>query len=156
MNLKLYNKSPFGLFSDFDKEFEDFWMAKRDKNSSFPSCDFHEDKDHYFLSLDLPGLSKKDLKIHYENQVLTVSGERKEEYKKESQENNSYFSEKFYGSFSRSFKIPSHLDQDKIEAQFSDGVLELVLPKTTESKGKEIEVKEGKKTLLSNKTKKVS
>ena len=156
MNLKLYNKSPFGLFSDFDKEFEDFWMTKRDKNSSFPSCDFHEDKDHYFLSLDLPGLSKKDLKIQYENQILTVSGERKEEYKKESKENNSYFSEKFYGSFSRSFKIPSQLDQDKIEAQFSGGVLELILPKTKENRGKEIEVKEGKKTLLSNKAKKES
>jgi len=142
MNLKLYNKNPLGFFSDFDREFEDFWMAK--KQGSFPACDFHEDKDHYFLSLDLPGLSKKNLKIHYENQVLTVSGERKEEYKKETKENGSLFSEKFYGSFSRSFKMPSRLDQDKIEAQFSEGVLELVLPKAKESRGKEIEVKEGK------------
>ena len=156
MNLKLYNKSPFGLFSDFDKEFEDFWMAKRDKQGSFPVCDFHEDKDHYFLSLDLPGLNKGDLKINYENQILTVSGERKEEYKKESQDDNSHFSEKFYGSFSRSFKIPSQLNQDKISAHFSDGVLELVLPKAAESRGKEIEVKEGKQSLFSRKTKKVS
>jgi len=156
MNLKLYNKSPFALLSDLDREFEDFWKAKRDKQGSFPACDFHEDKDHYFLSLDLPGLSKKNLKIHYENQILTVSGERKEEYKKESQESHSHFSEKFYGFFSRSFKIPSQLNQNKIEAQFSEGVLELVLPKATESKGKEIEVKEGKKTLFSTLNKKVS
>lgn len=155
MNLKLYNKSPFGLFSDFEKEFEDFWTAKRESAGVFPICDFHEDKNHYFLSLDLPGLSKKDLKINYENQILTVSGERREEYKKESKDSGARFSEKFYGSFSRSFKIPSQLDQDKIEAQFADGVLELTLPKAKETRGREIEVKEGK-SLLSNRAKKVS
>ena len=156
MNLKLYNKSPFHLLSDFEKEFEDFWVAKRERQNSFPVCDFHEHRNHYFLSVDLPGLNRKDLKINYENQILTVSGERREEYQKEFQDKNSHFSEKFYGSFSRSFKLPSLLDQDKIEAQFSDGVLELVLPKATESRGKEIEVKEGKKNLFSKVTKKVS
>ena len=156
MNLKLYNKKPFGFLSDFDGEFDDFLATKRDSKNSFPVCDFHEDKGHYFLSLDVPGLAKEDLKINYENQVLTISGERKEEYKKESQEGHSYFSEKFYGSFSRSFKLPSRLDENKIEAQFSDGVLELMLPKAIESRGKEIEVKEGKKKLFSKLAKKVS
>ena len=143
MNLKLYNKTPWGLLSDLDKEFEGFWPVTGDKtNRSFPACDFHEDKDNYFISLDLPGLKKEGIKINYENQMLTISGTRQEEYTKELKENNSRFTEKFYGSFSRSFKLPSSIDEDKVEAHFANGVLELVLPKT--SKSKEIPVKEGK------------
>ena len=159
MKLKLYNnKTPLGFFSDFDREFENFWMVPGRNTDFFPSSDFHEDNNNYFLSLDLPGLSKKNIKISYENQVLTVSGERKEEYTKDIKENKSRFTEKLYGAFSRSFHIPSGIDQDKIEAQFSNGVLELVLPKSSKSCGHHIEVKEDKKesSLFSKFKKKVS
>ena len=157
MNLKLYNKNPWGFLSEIDKDFDSFWAVPKDK-SSFPACDYHEDKDNYFISMDLPGLKKENLKINYANQILTVSGERKEEFSKELKENNSRFSEKFYGSFKRSFHLPSSIEENKVEAQFLNGVLELVLPKTSLSRGKEIPVKDGKseQTLFSKLTKKVS
>ena len=158
MNLRLYNKTPWGLLSDLDKEFDNFWPAPGEKNkNSFSACDFYEDKDNYFISLDLPGLKKENIKINYENQMLTISGTREEEYTKELKENTSRFTEKFYGAFSRSFNLPALIEEDKAEAHFSNGVLELVLPKTSKSKGKEISVKEGRESSLFSKlTKKVS
>ena len=155
MNLRLYNKTPWGLLSDLDKEFEGFWPKLEGRNKhSFPACDFHEDKDNYFISLDLPGLKREDIKISYENQMLTISGTRKEEYTKELKETNSRWIEKSYGTFSRSFNLPSWIEEDKASAHFSNGVLELVLPKTSQSKGKEIPIKEGKEGSLFSKLKK--
>ena len=156
MNLKLYKQNPWGLLSELDKEFDRFWPALESKNKhSVPACDFHEDKDNYFISLDLPGLKRENIKISYENQMLTISGTRKEEYTKELKENDSRWTEKVYGTFSRSFNLPSWIEEDKASAHFSNGVLELVLPKTSKSKGKEIPVKEGKDgSLFSKLTKK--
>ena len=78
MNLKLYNKNPWGFLSELDKELDNFWSAPADQHkSAFSACDFHEDKDNYFISMDLPGLKKEDLKINYANQILTISGERR-------------------------------------------------------------------------------
>ena len=158
MNLRLYNKTPWGLLSDLDKEFEGFWPALEGRNKhSVPACDFHEDKDNYFISLDLPGLKRENIKISYENQMLTISGTREEKYTKELKETNSRWTEKSYGTFSRSFNLPSWIEEDKASAHFSNGVLELVLPKASQSKGKEIPVKEGKEgSLFSKLTKKVS
>lgn len=147
MKLKHYNKSPWQFFYDMDKAFEnweDWGFPLTGKKDKYPACDFYEDKDHYFISFDLPGLTKENLKIHYENNVLTVSGTRREEYKEE-HKNHSHFMERFYGSFSRSFNLPSSIDEDKIEAHFTNGVLELLLPKAVKGKGKEIPVKEGKR-----------
>ena len=158
MNLKLYNKTPWGLLSELDKEFEGWFPVPENKNRhSVPACDFHEDKDNYFISLDLPGLKRENIKINYENQILTISGTRKEEYTKELKETNSRWTEKSYGTFSRSFKLPSWMEEDKASAQFSNGVLELILPKASQSKGKEIPVKEGKEgSLFSKLAKKAS
>ena len=156
MNLKLYNKNPWGttpweknpwgFLSELDKELDNFWSVPKEQNKShFLACDFHEDKDHYFISMDLPGLKKEHIKINYANQILTVSGEREEERSKASKEaEHSRFSEKFYGSFKRSFRLPSSIEENKVEAQFTHGVLELILPKSHLSRGKEITVKEGK------------
>ena len=158
MNLKLYNKTPWGLLSDIDKEFEGFWPALEGRNkNSIPACDFHEDKDNYFISLDLPGLKRENIKINYENQILTISGTRQEEYSKELKENSSRFTEKVYGSFSCSFNLPGLIEEDKVEAHFSNGVLELALPKASKSKGKDIPVKPAEDgSLFSKLTKKVS
>ena len=140
MNLKLQDKSPWRLLCDM----EDFWgFPEERKKQAFPACDFHEDKDHCFISLDLPGLKKEDIKIRYENKILSISGNRKEEYKRE--RGRGPFVEKFYGSFQRSFSLPFDLDEDKISAHFSNGVLELALPKTSQSKGKEIAITEGQR-----------
>ena len=146
MNLKLYDKNPWRLFYEADKDFENFWdFPMERKRQAFPACDFYEDKNHFLISFDLPGLKKEDIKINYENKLLTVSGTRKEEHEKEDKQNHYRFAEKFYGSFNRSFTLPSSIDQNKIEAHFANGVLELILPKTQQSKGMEIPVQEGKR-----------
>ena len=77
---------------------------------------------------------------------MTISGTREEDNKQENKHNtHSRFLEKFYGSFNRFFTLPSSIDEEKIEAHFANGVLELSLPKTSKSKGREILVKEGKR-----------
>jgi len=148
MSLKLYDKNPWRLFYEADKDFENFWdFPMERKRQAFPACDFYEDTNHFLISFDLPGLKKEDIKINCENRLLTVSGARKKEYEKEDKQNHYRFTEKLYGSFNRSFTLPSSIDQDQIEAHFTDGVLELVLPKTQQSKGVEIPVQEGKRKL---------
>ncbi len=97
------------------------------------------------VSFDLPGLKKEDIKINYENRLLTVSGTRKEEREGEDRQSHFQFSEKFYGSFNRSFTLPLPVNQDKISARFADGVLEFFLPKAKEGRGAEIPIQAGKR-----------
>lgn len=151
MNLILYNKNPWKWMNDMNRDFDDFWdFPMERKKQAFPACDFHEDKDHCFISMDLPGMKKEDIQINYENKLLTVSGKREEEYREEDKKDQSRFVEKFYGSFSRSFNLSSAIDEDKISAHFANGVLELVLPRTMKSRGKAIPVVEGKRKLFPN------
>ena len=103
-----------------------------------PRMDVKETKDAYELMADLPGLSKKDINISLNDDVLTVKGERKSEEKKE--EEGRYYAERNFGSFSRSFKLPNKVDSEKIKAEYKNGVLRLTLPKAEEAKPHEIAV----------------
>ena len=147
MKLSLYNKTPWQLLQEANKNFEDFleWPHESKPVQSFPACDFHEDGSHFFLSFDLPGINKEDIKINYENRVLTVSGTREREHKGKDAKNHSRFLEKFYGSFHRSLTLPVSINEEEITAHFSNGVLELALPKASAGKGREIPVIEGKR-----------
>ena len=148
MSLKLYNNRFLPFFPSSERDFDPFgfgdFLTERQKQT-FPACDFHEDKEHYFLSFDLPGLKKENLRINYENKVLTVSGTREEEYKEEKKDKQFGFVEKFYGSFKRSLTLPLAVDAEKISAHFENGVLDLVIPKSHQDKGREIRITEGKK-----------
>jgi HSP20 family protein len=96
--------------------------------SSFsPSVNSREAKDAYFVEIDLPGIKKDEITIDVKDNVLTVSGERK--VKEETKEESYYKIESRYGKFVRSFTLPKNVDLDKIEANSSDGVLEIVIPK---------------------------
>ena len=88
--------------------------------------------------MEIPGLKKDEIKVSLNNDVLTVSGERKEE--KEKNEKNSHLVERQYGSFCRSFKLPA-IAEEKIDATYKNGLLKVVLPKAEEEKAKEIAVK---------------
>lgn len=104
-----------------------------------PAVDIHETKDHYEVNVELPGVRKDDVKITLESNVLTISGEKKEE---RDEKNADYRRvERAYGSFYRSFTLPSTVKSDKIEAAYKDGVLNVVIPKAEEAKPKQIEVK---------------
>jgi HSP20 family protein len=100
-----------------------------------PAVDVSEKDKQYDITAELPGLTEKDIEVKTSNGVLTIKGEKKEE--KEEREKNYYLSERRYGSFVRSFRLPEGVDADKIEATFAKGVLTVVLPKSAEAQKSE-------------------
>ena len=106
-----------------------------------PVVNTREGEYAYHIELDLPGIKKEDIEITTEDNVLTISGERK--LKDEAKEEDYYRVESVYGKFSRSFTLPEKIDVENIHAESSDGVLEVIIPKLKEedTKPKKIEIK---------------
>jgi HSP20 family protein len=104
-----------------------------------PSVDIFEEPEAILIEADLPGLGREDVAVNLENNVLTIQGERRMEHEEERA--NYHRIERVYGSFTRSFTIPSSVHAEKIEAEFKDGVLRIRLPKREQAKSKQIEVK---------------
>ncbi|MFO7861348.1 MAG: Hsp20/alpha crystallin family protein [Desulfosalsimonas sp.] len=104
-----------------------------------PMVDTYEKDDAIMIKAELPGVKKDDISIDVNNGVLSIKGERKHE--EDVNEDNYYRRERFYGKFQRAFTLPDNADPDKIEAGFKDGVLEVKVPKTEQSKGKKVEIK---------------
>ena len=105
-----------------------------------PRVDIAEDDKAYMIEAELPEVKKNDVKIHIEDGVLTISGERRQE--KEIKNRKYHRTERSYGSFLRTFTLPGNVDETKIRSKFADGMLEVVLPKTGEMKrlGKDIPI----------------
>lgn len=107
-----------------------------------PAANLKEDEKSFTVELSVPGYAKKDISVRVEDNVLTISGERKEE--KEEKKKNYTRQEFSYGSFSRSFELPEAVNDAKISATCTDGVLSVELPKTevtiSKKKVKEIPV----------------
>lgn len=108
-----------------------------------PAIDFAEDEKAYHLTAELPGLSEKDIDLTVADDMLTISGEKREE--KEQTDKNYHVSERRFGSFRRMVQLPQHIDRDKIEAGFKNGILTVTLPKTADAmqSQKKIEIKAG-------------
>jgi HSP20 family protein len=121
-----------GFFSDFDGE-------GNSVASWSPRADVSENNEAYVIKVELPGVNKNDVKITLCENVLTIKGEKKQE--KEEKDHNFHRIERSYGSFERSFSLPSGVKGDKIDAAYRDGILTITLPKVEEAKPKEIEVK---------------
>jgi HSP20 family protein len=103
-----------------------------------PAVDVYEDEHHVTLKIEVPGIDEKDLDIRVENNILTVHGERK--FEKEEKEENYRRIERQYGSFTRSFTLPTTVDSDGIQANYEKGVLKIKLAKKAEAKPKQIKV----------------
>ena len=104
-----------------------------------PLVDITEDEKEYTIKAELPDLKKDDVKVSVQNDVLSISGERK--YEKEEKNKKFHRVERAYGSFSRSFTVPEDADSDQVSAEFKDGLLKVHLPKTEKVKPKSVEVK---------------
>ena len=104
----------------------------------YPAVDIHEGDKEITLKADLPGIKKEDVHLDIDDGVITLKGERK--FEKEDKQDNYHRIERSYGSFHRSFTLPSTVDRDKIKAKYSSGILEITLPKTEEAKPKSIPV----------------
>ena len=98
---------------------------------SSPVIDMSEDDKAYKISAELPGIDAKDIDVSVSGDTLVLKGEKRQE--KEEKDTNYHFSERSYGSFQRSFQLPSSVDRDKVAADFSKGVLTITLPKTAEA-----------------------
>ena len=103
------------------------------------SVDVAEHDNEYVVKVELPGVSKDDVNITLQDNVLTIRGEKKEE--KETKESCYHRVERSYGSFQRSFRLPTTVKSDKVDASYKDGILTISLPKVEEAKPKQIEVK---------------
>jgi len=104
-----------------------------------PLVDITEDDKEYLIKADLPDVKKEDVKLTVQNDVMSISGERK--YEKEEKGKKYHRVERAYGSFLRSFTIPEDADGGKVSAEYKDGVLKVHLPKSEKAKPKSIEVK---------------
>lgn len=110
--------------------------------SFFPPVDIYEDDRSIILQAEIPGIQEKDLDIQLENNVLTVSGERKLE--NEEKKENFHRIERHYGRFSRSFGLPATVDPDSVNAEFDNGVLKVTVAKREEAKSRQIKIGPGK------------
>jgi len=114
-----------------------------------PPVDVYEDEHNVVLKVEVPGIDEKDIDVRVENNVLTVHGERKVE--KEEKEENFRRIERQYGSFTRTFTLPSTVDAERIQADYDKGILKIVLPKKAEAKPKSIKVNIGSQKTLEGK-----
>lgn len=127
-------------FKEMDRLFERFLnlspavMSGGSMQQDFsPVLDVHETEKEFRINLEVPGMSEKDIDISMSRDVLTISGEKKEE--KEENAKGIYRVERRYGTFSRSIPLPDNcVDSEKVEATFKNGVLSIKLPKVTEYK----------------------
>jgi HSP20 family protein len=133
-----------GIQGEMNRFFDDFFGVPRKAEDQerlrwTPRVNIEEVKDHFEITAELPGLKREDVKIEIKDRVLTLTGEKKVENEKK--DRNVYLFERTYGSFCRTFTLPDNVDEEKIGAEFKDGLLRIDIPKTEEAKPKEIEVK---------------
>lgn len=125
----------------FDSFFPTRYTAEEEEPSKAvwaPRVDLSETDDLYRIELDVPGMTRDDLNISYQDNQLTVSGERREEKKEE--EHEYVRVERSFGHFYRSFRLPKTVQADDIQATYENGVLTVEVPKAEESKPQRIQI----------------
>ena len=105
-----------------------------------PAVDVHETKDEFVLTLDIPGVTEKDVHLSITGDMLTIKGERRFEREAEGNGNTYHRVERLYGKFERSVQLPTMVQTDKVKATYRDGVLTVTLPKAEEVKPREIKI----------------
>jgi HSP20 family protein len=133
----------------FGRLFEDFfnpatgWEAPLAGMLRAPDADVVESEDEIRVAVELPGLKPEEFSVDLEGNVLTISGEKREEHERNDERNKWHVSERRYGKFSRSFVLPREVEQDRIEARYDNGVLYLAVPKSEKARRRRIEIQPG-------------
>ena len=117
-----------GFQREMNRLFDDFFRSPAPFGGATPRVDVEETDDEYRVSAELPGIDENDVNVTLTNGVLTIRGEKKAE--REEKDRSYYLSERSFGSFRRAIPLPSEIDEDKVEAQFKNGVLTIRLPKS--------------------------
>lgn len=110
-----------------------------------PPVDIEETADGLRVTAEVPGMKKEDIRVEFENGLLTIRGERHRETKTE--EKNFHRVERSHGTFVRSFRLPASVNAEQIKASYSEGVLTLEMPKTEAAKARRIEIGEERKAI---------
>ncbi|PYQ61023.1 MAG: molecular chaperone [Acidobacteria bacterium] len=131
------NREPFArLFENF------FTGAQGEEEVSnrnwVPPVDIQETADSYRLQAELPGLTRDDINITLENNVLRLTGERK--FERDAKKENFQRIERTYGAFSRAFALPQQVNNEGVQAAFENGVLTITVPKAEQAKPRKIEI----------------
>jgi HSP20 family protein len=148
--VKKETTGPMVAFQDMEKWFEDAlrrpfsffnhpMMRFSGAEEVVPSVDIMEDKGDIVIKAELPGVKKEDIDVTLTADTITISGEKKKE--EEVKKKDYYRYESSYGSFCRTFSLPSEVQSDKAKTKMKDGVLEIRIPKTEEAKKKEVKLK---------------
>jgi len=144
---EIFRPFEFRPFDDFFKPFTQSLNLPRVLSPSnlgmgnqFGAVEVAETENSHIFTADTPGMKAEDVKVSIKDNILTFSGTRKSESKKEDKDKNIYYSEKSYGSFSRSFQLPENVDKTRVEAVCKDGVLKVTIPKTAPSTPNEVEI----------------
>ena len=132
----------FGFVPEIDRFFDSFWRGPQHDFPALstwsPATDVQETDTDLRVHVELPGLSKKDIKVNLDNGVLSIQGEK--QHASEDKEQRYHVSERTYGRFARSFTLPSEVDAEKIKAGLENGVLTLTLPKVKAATPQAIEI----------------
>jgi len=147
MNRQLWN--PFQEFEDLLERYSQTGGRNLRKTGGSemmvadwaPSVDIDEEDDRYVIRADLPGVDKNDIQVNLENGVLSIRGEKHVERESGKEGSKRHRTERFHGTFARSFNLPTQVEADRVEASYRDGVLNLVIPKAEEAKPRAIDIK---------------
>jgi HSP20 family protein len=123
-------ESPLAALTTNPQQFMNGWL---------PRMDLFDDGDHLIVRLEVPGMKKEEIEISLHGDMLTVSGERREQADLQNAE--TYRAERMLGRFQRTLTLPIQVDSRKVEAVYCDGILAIRLPKAEEAKPRQIEVK---------------
>ncbi|BAT72247.1 HSP20 family protein [Thermosulfidibacter takaii ABI70S6] len=130
---------------EIDRMFDEFFSEERfpalfgtQEGFVFPALDVYDEDDKIIVKAELPGVSKDDIEIVVRDNELTIKGEKKKE--EEVKEENYYYSERSFGKFVRTIRLPVEIKADEVKARFKNGILEIELPKVEEARPKEIKV----------------
>ena len=133
-----------GLRREMDRLFDRIWEGGLPEVTTplgewTPALDLFEHEDNIVLKAEIPGIDPKDVQVTLNNQMLTISGEKK--YEKELKDEKFYRMERASGSFARTVNLPTPVDGSKVSALFKNGILTVTLPKTAAAKGSMIPIK---------------
>ncbi|HKF73721.1 MAG TPA: Hsp20/alpha crystallin family protein [Stellaceae bacterium] len=122
-------------------DFDPLWQGDAMTGMTVPAVDISEGENAFKVTAEFPGMTEKDIDVTVTGDLLVLKGEKRQEH--EEKDKNRYLAERSYGSFQRSFYLPDSVARDKVTAEFSNGVLTVMLPKTVAAKAlhKKVEVK---------------
>lgn len=130
--------------TDFLRPFFDDMMAPLSRlNMRVPDTDVIERENEVRVVCELPGMSPEDINLELENNVLTISGEKRETQEQGEDEGSYHLTERRWGRFTRSFVLPREVEQEKIDASYENGILTVTIPKSESARRRRIEIRGG-------------